>query len=147
MAIGRNCFLGFGVAQPTGAEHPIDPLIERIGLQLLDPPDLRNDKICNALKTGAGLRFDASLEDIQLFYGGIHLIELSKEAGVGNGAEVYGGENGQECLSGRSALLRSMRIYWSSKRRRIMVIVLEASRTNCQEYRHNHQKPGLQRKQ
>jgi hypothetical protein len=124
--IARNCRIE---AVAGGENGEPDARIEVITLERIDVNDGGRDDNCDSFRTGAGLRFGAGLVDVERFYKGIPLMEQGKEPAV------YRRQNGPECLTGRSSVLRSMYIYWAVKMQRIESITLEASRVACEEYR------------
>jgi hypothetical protein len=124
--IGRNCKLEVVAAhERTDVGAPI----EVVTLERVDSSNLDKDEVCDAVATSAGLRFGAGLQDIQRLYRGISLMEPGKDP------SLYRGDNGPECLTGRSPILRSMFIYWSRQSHRIAMISVEGSTLACREYK------------
>jgi hypothetical protein len=124
--IGRNCRLELVLANERA---DVEAPIEVVTLERVSSSDTDKDEACDDVATGAGLKFGDTLETIQCVYKGIALMEPGKEP------SLYRADNGRECLSRRSALLRSMFIYWSNQNHRIVMISIDASTLACREYR------------
>ncbi len=71
----------------------------------------------------------ADLSEILRLYPGLALMEPGKEP------SLYREDNDRECLSRRTAVLRSLFIYWSNQQRRIQKLIIVGSRGDCQENR------------
>jgi hypothetical protein len=103
MPIGRNCRLE---VVPANERTDIDAPVEVVTLDRVSATDVNEDEACDAMETGAGLKFGDNLEAIQRVYKGIPLMEPGKEP------SLYLADNGPDCLNRRSSLLRSMLVYW-----------------------------------
>jgi hypothetical protein len=121
ISVGSNCTLE--VVALDG------PHILTITLARTRRQDHQSDRVCDAVKTGAGMRFGADLSDVRRFYNGVTL------ATPGSEPALYRTDNGAECLSGRSPVLREMLVYWSNAAKRIETLSIDASEASCQEYR------------
>ena len=113
----------------VGDTASLDARIETVTLRRVDQAGQRRDESCDSIRTGAGLRFGADLEEMKRLYPGIQLMEQGKEP------SLYRSDNGEERLSGQSTVLRSMFLYWSSVDRAFRRIIVDASKRGCEEYR------------
>ena len=124
--IGRNCRLE---VVPVNERTDLEAPIEVITVERAATSDINKDETCDAVATGAGLKFGDNLETIKRVYGRISLMKSGKDP------SLYRADNGPDCLSGRSPLLRSMFVYWSNQNHRITTISVDASTLACREYR------------
>lgn len=123
--IGANC----RIEVYAGESSDVNGGIEVVTLERVNNGNLNKDAQCDGLKTGASLRFGATLTELQLAYSGLRLMEEGKDPAL------YRTDNKVECIAGATPILRSMMVYWSVRFRRIETISVSAGRKDCQEYR------------
>lgn len=123
--IGRACMLEI----VAGDAANLEAHVEVITLNRLANAGKSIGADCDAIRTGVGLRFGADLEEVKRRYPGIRLMEPGKEP------SLYISDDGNDCLSGRTSVMRSMLLYWSHATQKIVTISLEASGHACEEYR------------
>ena len=124
-SIGRSCRLEVVAGKATDLQARINV----ITVKRNQPNDQGENVECDSVRTGKGLPFGGDLKEIRRLYPGLALMEDGKEPAL------YREDNDQECLSGRTSILRSMFLYWSNQVQKTQTISIDASRLGCQEYR------------
>jgi hypothetical protein len=83
---------------------------------------------CSRLRTSRGLSISTPLADITRLYPELRHSEAKKRF-------VFTIDDGTDCISGRSDVLRSFLIVWSERDKAIETIAIEESRGACMDYK------------
>jgi hypothetical protein len=123
--IGRSCMLALDAGDAAGPGARME--IITLGRVAEAGSNIGVD--CGSIRTGAGLRFGVAPGEMKRLYPGMRLMEQGK------GPSLYRSDIGEECLNGRSTVLRTMYLYGSDTDRAFRRIIVEASKRGCEEYR------------
>lgn len=121
---GRGCLLTISSTFPMRDASPIETMVlEQIASKI--SPE------CAAMRTRRGLGLESTLADIRRLY------RSSVVAHEADGKTVFVQDNGPECISGKTDVLQSFSIYLSKSTATVTMVVLEASKASCLDYRAN----------
>jgi hypothetical protein len=116
-----GCVLNVSSERPMRDNDPIDLIaVTRLGNKELGA--------CADIRTGRGLSMSDGLPEIRELYGD----GLLSEDGL---KIVFWVNDADQCMSGRSQTLRSIRVFWPMAEQRIESIVVEGSRGSCEDYK------------
>lgn len=128
--VGPLCELSLGSSDSVIRGKPLgnDDPVETIVLSITGAGELAQDPVCGGLQTGRGLRISGSFETAK---------EVYPDATISTSKDKYiiWHDNGPDCLSGRTSILRSLRIFYSADGRRLTDIIIDASKTSCLDFR------------